>query len=200
MNNNKQISPATGIIFERGDAVSLCDTDTCPTAGNFVMENSKVCFKCGERKPLSEYYKHKQMGDGHLNKCKACTKKDVKERYFDLAEDESFYEKERARGREKYKRLEYKDKYKYTPVSKTIHAKLKRKGLIESGYEAHHWNNSEIGNVIILDRKSHSRLHQLLNKTDEGLFETKDGELLDTAEKHIAFIVKSGFEYKHVVL
>lgn len=200
MNNNKEISPSTGIIFERGDAVSSCDTDTCPTDGTFVMEKSKVCFKCNQKKPLSEFYKHPKMGDGHLGKCKDCTKNDVKERYFTLAEDEAFYEKERARGREKYKRLEYKDKYKSNPVSKTLHKKLKTRGLIDAGYEAHHWNNNEINDVIILDRKTHSRLHHLLNKRDDGLFETKEDELLDSSEKHIAFIVKSGFEYKHVVI
>ena len=55
----------------------------------------KVCFKCEAEKPLAEYYKHPKMGDGHLNKCKECTKRDVRKH---RRENDSVREYDRARG------------------------------------------------------------------------------------------------------
>lgn len=56
----------------------------------------KTCMKCGIPKPLDEYYKHPKMADGRLNKCKECTKKDVKKNRDDNGDHYRDYDKQRA--------------------------------------------------------------------------------------------------------
>lgn len=73
----------------------------------------KTCFKCNETKPLTEYYKHAAMKDGHLNKCKLCAKKDVHLHRHESTSREKILAYDRARGsRQTLQKLqEYRAKY-----------------------------------------------------------------------------------------
>lgn len=57
----------------------------------------KTCFKCGIKKGLEEFYKHPDMPDGRVNKCKECNKKDVRENFAKKREYYNNYDKERIR-------------------------------------------------------------------------------------------------------
>ncbi len=165
---------------------------------------SKACRECGEMKSLAEYYPHKMMGDGYLNKCKSCVKSRVVLREKSLrTTDPDWVLQERERGREKYHRLGYGEK----PHKPTKNPNISRKRYPEKyrahtmasrlpkkeGFHWHHWSYA-IGNekdCFHLESKRHARLHCFL-VYDKHLFiyRTMDGKLLDTREKHEAYMVK----------
>lgn len=74
---------------------------------------TKRCFKCEVEKPRSDFYKHKEMSDGLLGKCKECTKADARNNYTLNRERYREYEKSRANlphrifGRREYARSEH---------------------------------------------------------------------------------------------
>jgi len=61
-----------------------------------MKTTEKTCFKCNRLQPMTEFYAHRFMADGFLNKCKTCTKTDVKTYYLQNIEYYREYERERA--------------------------------------------------------------------------------------------------------
>ena len=59
-------------------------------------EPMKRCFRCGSPRPLSSFYRHPRMADGHLNKCKECTKDDVSSNYWRRRTQYAEYERSRS--------------------------------------------------------------------------------------------------------
>lgn len=162
----------------------------------------KRCFKCGLEKPLEEFYKHPQMGDGHLNKCKECAKKDVRENYDKNIENPDYVEKERARGRDKHHRL-YRGRKSKPDVKRRAmehyvmkYPEKRLAGLkasrihVEAGFNGHHWSYNEEHwlDVIILPFAEHIKLHRyMIYDQERYMYRTRDGVLLDTKEAHLAY-------------
>ena len=134
---------------------------------------TKKCFKCGQEKQLFEFYKHPKMLDGHLGKCKECTKKDVHENYHKNREHYAKYEKGRFKRPERKKQaIEYQKKRrrKYPAryhannlTNSAIRDKRLIKGKCEicgaTRVEAHHDDYYKPLEVRWLCRKHHLGLH-----------------------------------------
>jgi len=67
------------------------------------MIRSKKCFKCNTVKPLEDFYKHPQMRDGHVNKCKECNKNDVTSHRNKNIEKIRAYDRARAKESDRIK-------------------------------------------------------------------------------------------------
>lgn len=137
----------------------------------------KVCFKCNVVKPLSEFYKHSRMADGHLNKCKNCTKQDANKHRSENLEKVRQYDRERGKRPERIKagveinriwRAEDKRRQKaHNMVSKAIKTgKIMREQCCRCGNEktvAHHEDYDKPLDVMWLCQPCHKQRHKEIN-------------------------------------
>jgi hypothetical protein len=166
----------------------------------------KICFKCSLVKELSEFYKHKKMLDGHLNKCKDCVKKYSKENWEKKSKDENWLKSERKRNREKFYRLNYSEKHKQSTEERYKSLQLQRfkfpekykarnksQKIISINGHNHHWSYNEEHAIDVIDLtiKNHLKAHRFIIYDQERMmYRTLDGVLLDTKERHLNYIME----------
>lgn len=141
----------------------------------------KKCFKCNSIKPLSEFYKHVGMADGHLNKCKECTKSDSGKHRTENLEKVREYDRKRGKLSKRIKtnteitkawRAEDKRRSSaHSAVSRAIKSGvLMRKPCVRCGEQkslAHHEDYDKPLQVMWLCQPCHKQRHKEINSLGE---------------------------------
>jgi ribosomal protein S27AE len=134
----------------------------------------KTCFKCNVSKPLVNFYKHSEMADGYLGKCKECTKLDANNHRANNLERIRQYDRDRAKNPERIKanfeitkvwRSEDKRRSKcHSAVAHAIRSgELTRLPCVRCGETkslAHHEDYDEPLNVMWLCQPCHKQRHK----------------------------------------
>jgi len=132
--------------------------------------STKQCFKCKKEKDLSEFYKHNQMKDGHLNKCKECNKKDATNARNAKIDHYRAYDRDRGNRQDRQYRAEYRAKYPNKYKAHTIVNNAVRDEklfpapcevcFITRGVHAHHDDYLKPLNIRWLCAVHHSQWHR----------------------------------------
>ena len=133
---------------------------------------TKKCFKCEAELPIVNFYKHPKMGDGHLGKCKACTRYDVRQNRKVKAEYYREYDRQRSKDPERIaaiSRSSKKDTTKYL-ARVTLQNAVARGQVIRQACEqcgnpktdAHHPDYTKPLEVVWLCRQHHMDIHRMV--------------------------------------
>lgn len=120
----------------------------------------KTCFKCDEVKPFDEFYKHKGMPDGFLNKCKECAKADARNNYRAKIDYYKAYDKSRAMLPH---RVAMRNAYQKTTVGKEACLKAKKAWTADNPKKK--WCAVTVNNAVRDGRLEKSKTCSNCNKT-----------------------------------
>ena len=118
-----------------------------------LMETKK-CSKCGEVKPINEFYKHKRKKDGLASQCKCCENK-IKEEYHKK------HLKEIKEYRKKYQKKHKIYKKECVALLKSWYIK---QHLIKYG-----WRKENITEEIIKEQRNIIKTKRLINKINQSI-------------------------------
>jgi hypothetical protein len=145
--------------------------------GYGMIRFEKECFKCKAVKPLIEFYKHSKMADGHINKCKECTKNDVHLNRTQNLEKYRAYDRERSKNPERIrvnteinKAWRAEDRRRVSAHNAVLRAikaeKLVRLPCVRCGEKksvAHHEDYDKPLDVVWLCQPCHKQRHKEIN-------------------------------------
>lgn len=147
-----------------------------------MQTTEKTCFKCLCKLPLEAFYKHPAMGDGRVNKCKECTKKDASKHRKENLEEIRQYDRVRAAQQHRMEqnlrvskayKLKFQNRLKANnSVNNAIRAgRLEKWPCQVCGNEksvAHHCDYSRPLDVVWLCQPHHKQAHELTRKYTEA--------------------------------
>lgn len=127
------------------------------------MSLEKTCRGCSETKPVTDFYRHPQMGDGRLNFCMDCVRKRVtahrekngeRIRAYDRGRGFRVYDRQKVVARNLVKLAISRGDLKVKPCERCGF------GL---GVHAHHEDYSKPLDVVWLCRTHHAERHREIN-------------------------------------
>ena len=129
----------------------------------------KKCFKCNELQPLSEFYRHPRMADGHFGKCKRCVRAYQQERAHSHPEvHRAWLDREAAEGRPRRSKYSAARRRLYAVVHRAVRRGEVVKpevcevaGCERVDIEAHHPDYSRPLQVVWVCRTHHRAIHRI---------------------------------------
>lgn len=129
---------------------------------------TKVCFKCEAELPIVNFYKHPMMADGHLGKCKACARYDVRQNRLARREYYNAYDRQRSQDKDRIAKMVASVPEKVRKARVATHNAVRRGKLVKlpcevcgaEKSEAHHVDYNKPLDVRWLCRKHHADAHR----------------------------------------